>query len=56
MFINISLARHAIAHLVEELCYKTKVAGSIYVEVIGFFNLPDPSGGTKPLGLTQPLR
>jgi hypothetical protein len=32
-----------------------KVAGSIPDEVIGFFNLPNPSSRTMTLGSTQPL-
>jgi hypothetical protein len=32
-----------------------KVAGSILDEVIGIFNLPDPSSRTMALGSTQPL-
>jgi hypothetical protein len=32
-----------------------KVAGSIPDEVIGFFNLPNPSSHTMAVGLTQPL-
>jgi hypothetical protein len=32
-----------------------KVAGSIPDEVIGFFNLPNPSSRTMALGSTQPL-
>jgi hypothetical protein len=32
-----------------------KVAGSILDEVIGFFNLPNPSSRTMALGSTQPL-
>jgi hypothetical protein len=32
-----------------------KIAGSIHDEVIGFFNLPNPSSRTYVLGLTQPL-
>jgi hypothetical protein len=31
------------------------VAGSIPDEVIGFFNLPNPSGRTMALGSTEPL-
>jgi hypothetical protein len=31
------------------------VAGSISDEVIGFFNLPNPSSRTMALGSTQPL-
>jgi hypothetical protein len=33
-----------------------KVAGSIPVEVIGFFDGPNPSSRTMALGSTQPLR
>jgi hypothetical protein len=47
--------RHAGAQFVEALCYKSKVAGSIPDEVIGFFNLPNPSCRTMALGLAQPL-
>jgi hypothetical protein len=32
-----------------------KVAGSISDQVIGFFNLPNPSSRTMALGSTQPL-
>jgi hypothetical protein len=32
-----------------------KVVGSIPNEVIGFFNLPNPSSRTMSLGSTQPL-
>jgi hypothetical protein len=32
-----------------------KVAGSIVDEVIGFFNLHNPSSRTMALGFTQPL-
>jgi hypothetical protein len=32
-----------------------KVAGSVSDEVIGFFNLPNPSSRTSALGSTQPL-
>jgi hypothetical protein len=35
--------------------YKTKVVGSIADEVIGFFNLPNPSSRNMALGSTQPL-
>jgi hypothetical protein len=34
---------------------RRKVAGSIPDEVIGFFNLPNPSSRTMALGSTQPL-
>jgi hypothetical protein len=32
-----------------------KVAGSVPDEIIGFFNLPNPSSCTMALGSTQPL-
>jgi hypothetical protein len=41
--------------VVEALCYKPKVTGSIPDEVIGFFNWPNPSSRIMALGLTQPL-
>jgi hypothetical protein len=41
--------------LVEALCYKSKVAGSIHDEIIGFFSLPNPSSRTMALWSTQPL-
>jgi hypothetical protein len=40
--------------LVDALCYKPEGRGSI-AEVIGFFNLPNPSSRTMALGSTQPL-
>jgi hypothetical protein len=47
---------YAVAYLVEALCYKPKVAGSISDEVIGFFNWLNPSSSTMALGSTQRLR
>jgi hypothetical protein len=44
-----------VAKLVEALATSRKVAGSISDEVIGFFNLPNPSSVTMNLGSTQPL-
>jgi hypothetical protein len=41
--------------MVEELCSKPKIAGSIPDEVTGFFNLPNPSSCTMALGSTQPV-
>jgi hypothetical protein len=46
---------HAVAQLVEKLCYSRKVTGSVPDEVIGFFNSPTPSNRTMALGSTQPL-
>jgi hypothetical protein len=41
--------------LFEGYAASRKVAGSIPDEVIGFFNLPNPSSHTVVLELTQPL-
>jgi hypothetical protein len=41
--------------LVEALCYKPEDSGFDPGEVIGFFNLPNPSSRTIALGSTQPL-
>jgi hypothetical protein len=46
---------HAVAQLLEALCYNRKIAGSIPDKVIKFFNLPNPSSRTMFLGSTQPL-
>jgi hypothetical protein len=35
----------------EELCHKTKVVGSRHSEANDIFNLPNPSGHTRPWGL-----
>jgi hypothetical protein len=49
--------RHAVAWMVEALCYKSEGRGfdSIPDEVIGFFNLPNHTSCTMALGSTQPL-
>jgi hypothetical protein len=39
----------------DPLLHYFKIAGSIPVEVIGFFNWPNLSSRTMALGLTQPL-
>jgi hypothetical protein len=46
---------HAVAQLVEELCYKPE--GRQFESWMRwiFFNLPNPSSRTMALGLTQPL-
>jgi hypothetical protein len=41
--------------LVEAYATSRKVAGSNLNEVIGFFNLPNPSSNIMALGSTQPL-
>jgi hypothetical protein len=46
---------HAVAHLVEALCYKRKVEVSIPDGVTGIFHLRNPSGRTMALESTQPL-
>jgi hypothetical protein len=43
---------HAVTWLFARLCKKP---GSIPDEVIGFFNLPNPSSRTKLPGYTQPI-
>jgi hypothetical protein len=45
---------HAVAYLVEALCYKPEGPGSNPDEV-DFFNLPNPSSRTMALGSTQSL-
>jgi hypothetical protein len=46
--------RHAVALLVEALCYSRKVAGSIPDEIIEFsFNLPNPSSHSMAVAFTQ---
>jgi hypothetical protein len=40
----------AVAQLVEALCYKPEVAGSIPDEIIAFLNLPNPSSRIIALG------
>jgi hypothetical protein len=49
-----SLMGHSVAQLVEALCYKPKVTGSIPDGVTGIF-IDNPSSCTMALGLTQPL-
>jgi len=44
-----------VAQLVKALCYKPVGRGSIPDGVIGIFHLPNPSGRTIALGLTQSL-
>jgi hypothetical protein len=46
---------HAVAYLVEALCYSQKVAGSNPDEVDFFFNLPNSSNRNMALGSTKPL-
>jgi hypothetical protein len=46
---------HAVAQLIEALCYKPKAASSIPNDIIGFFNLFNPSSRTMALGSTQSL-
>jgi hypothetical protein len=46
---------HAIALLVEALCYKPEGRGSIPNEVNEFFNWRNPSSRTMTLWSTQPL-
>jgi hypothetical protein len=41
--------------MVEALCYKSDVAGSIPNEVNGYFNCSNTSNRTMALGSTQPL-
>jgi hypothetical protein len=48
-------AEHAVDLLIEALCYKPDVTGSIPDEVIGFFNTNNPSSRTMVLGSTHPL-
>jgi hypothetical protein len=43
---NINELLIGLAQLVEALCYKPEGQGSIPVEVIGFFNIPNPSSRT----------
>jgi hypothetical protein len=45
---------HAVAQLVEALCYKLEGRG-FDSEVTGFFNWPNPSSSTMALGSTQSL-
>jgi hypothetical protein len=42
-------------HLQGHYATRLKIAGSISDEVIGFFNLPNPSSRIMALGSTQPL-
>jgi hypothetical protein len=46
---------HAVAQLVEALCYKPEGRVSIFLEVIGFLNWRNPSSRIMALGSTQPL-
>jgi hypothetical protein len=46
---------HAVAYLVEALCYEPEGLGSISDEVIGFFNWHNPSSCTMALGSTRHL-
>jgi hypothetical protein len=46
---------HAVAQLVEALCYKSKGRGISPDEVDFVFNWPNPSGRIMALGSTQPL-
>jgi hypothetical protein len=41
--------------ILDEIKDRLKAAGSTPDEVIGFFNLPNPSSRTMALGSTQPL-
>jgi hypothetical protein len=43
-----------VPQLVQALCYKPEVAGSIPDEFTEIFNLPNPSSLTIALGATQP--
>jgi hypothetical protein len=52
LLVVVVVLEHAVAWLVEVLCYNLKVAGSIADEVIGFFS---PSSRTVALGSTQLL-
>jgi hypothetical protein len=45
----------AVAWLLRHYATNRKIAGSITDEVIGFFNVPNPSSRTMALGSTQPL-
>jgi len=46
---------HAVAQLMESLCYKPEVVGSIPDSVIVSFHCHSPSSHTVALGLTQPV-
>jgi hypothetical protein len=50
-----SLTGHAVAYMVEALCYKPEGHGFNSQGVIGFFNSLNPSGCNMALGSTQPL-
>jgi hypothetical protein len=41
--------------MVEALCYKLEIAGSIPDEIIDFFNLSNPYSRTMVMGFAQPL-
>jgi hypothetical protein len=53
--VKLIIRRHAVAQLVEALCYEPESRG-VESRLGGFFfNLPNPSGRTMALGSTQPL-
>jgi hypothetical protein len=55
LLFRLKIRRHAVAKLVEALCYKLEGHG-FESQWGGFFiNLPNPSSRTMTLGLTQPL-
>jgi hypothetical protein len=47
---------HAVAELVEALCYKPECCGFEPDEVIGLFNWPNPSSRIMVLRSAQPLK
>jgi hypothetical protein len=56
MQITLQQIRHAVARLVEELCYKSEGRGfESRRDYWIFFNLPNPSSSTMALGFTQPV-
>jgi hypothetical protein len=46
---------HAVAYWLRHCATNWKVAGSRPNEVDNFFNVPKPSGSSRPLGFTEPL-
>jgi hypothetical protein len=56
IFIYIEEDRYKrITYKMHLVCPWRKIAGSIPDEVVGFFNLPNPSSRTIALGFIQPL-
>jgi hypothetical protein len=52
---TILLVGHAVAYIVEALCYKLKNLGSIPDEITGFFNWLNPFSRTMAQKPTQPV-